>query len=116
MIIALISIWILAALSIGLGVALRRKLCPICAGVFLTWLWMIAGYFFFGYAADERILALLMGGSVVGAAYSLEKRLPKDRSAGLWKLVSVPVGFLIVYAVLSRELLLSVVAVAVLLI
>src|SRR3989344_8965196 len=113
---ALISIWTIAALAIFAGVVTRRKICPICVGGFLTWLWMLAGYYLFGYDADIRILALLTGGSVVGAAYTIEKRLSPSRSPGLWKLVVVPVGFVAAYGVLVEKPLLVIAGIAVLLI
>jgi hypothetical protein len=101
---ALISIWVIAMLAVAASIATRRKICPICAGVFLTWLWMLIGYYVFAYNADVRVIALLMGGSVVGAAYTLEKRLPPSRSPGLWKLIVVPVGFAAVHGVLTEQL------------
>lgn len=76
------------------------KICPICAGVSGTWLWMLAGKFL-GYEVDLVMLALLMGGSVVGIAYQIEKRLPSNRSPLLWKTLFIPTGFIAVYSVIS---------------
>ncbi|MEK7630271.1 MAG: hypothetical protein AAB432_02745 [Patescibacteria group bacterium] len=81
----------------------RLKVCPICAGVFGTWLWMLVG------ALADKLpitdyqlpIAILMGGSVVGVAYALEKRLPPNRSSLLWKMLFTPIGFIAVYSILS---------------
>jgi len=50
-----------------------------------------------GYAVDATILAMLLGGSVVGIAYLIEKRLPQGRSPSLWKALFIPVGFVAAY-------------------
>lgn len=47
-------------------------------------------------------MAILMGGSVVGIAYQLEKRLPAQRSAIAWKMIFIPIGFAAVYALLNE--------------
>lgn len=76
------------------------KICPICAGVSGTWLWMLAARIL-GYEIEVIILAMLMGGSVVGIAYQIEKRLPSNRSPLLWKTLFIPAGFIAVYSLLS---------------
>jgi len=77
------------------------KICPICAGVSGTWLWMLAAKFL-GYEIDMLIPAMLMGGSVVGIAYQIEKRLSPNRSPLLWKTLFIPIGFVAAYsAILS---------------
>lgn len=107
---------------------LAFRICPVCAGVSGTWLWMLVAKFF-GYETDLIIIAALMGGSVVGIAYQIEKRfilssqsadsvdtspLPsstegRDKSlAGkpaadkllLWKTLFISVGFTAVYGIL----------------
>ena len=67
------------------------KLCPICAGVAGTWLWMMTAAYR-GYAVDMRVVALMMGGTVVGLAGELEKRI-KFRYPLVWKSVFVIGGF-----------------------
>ena len=42
-----------------------------------------------------------MGGSVVGIAYQVEKRLPPNRSPLLWKVLFIPAGFTAVYGLLN---------------
>jgi len=48
------------------------------------------------------VLALLMGGSVVGIAYQLEKKiiLARPSPGALWKAVFIPIGFLTAYALI----------------
>lgn len=72
--------------------------CPICVGVAGTWLWMVAAGLA-GFAFDASMLAILLGGSVVGTAYQLEKRLARGRSPLLWKTLCLPIGFAAAYGV-----------------
>ncbi len=76
-------------------------LCAICAGVFLTWTWLLVAMFI-GYSIDVRIPAILMGGSIVGIAYQAGRFLPITRSELLWKALFIPVGFALVFTVLDR--------------
>jgi len=74
------------------------KICPLCAGVSGTWLWMLAvsalGYW--PLEEYQLMLAAMMGGSVVGIAYQIEKRMPE--SFGMFhKLTQVVFGFIGVY-------------------
>ncbi len=78
------------------------KICPICAGVSGTWLWMLAASFL-GYEVDRAIIAMLLGGSVVGIAYQLEKKLAAGKSALLWKALFIPVGFVVAYGLVSSQ-------------
>lgn len=75
---------------------LRIQVCPICVGVASTWLWMLIARSY-GHAVDATMLSMLMGGSVVGVAYLLEKRLPQGRSPSLWKTLFIPLGFVAAY-------------------
>ncbi len=79
------------------------KVCPICAGVAGTWIWMLIGILTnqLSVVSYQLLVATLMGGSVVGIAYQLEKKLPLNRSSVLWKMVFIPAGFIAVYALLS---------------
>jgi hypothetical protein len=72
------------------------KVCSICAGVSGTWLWMLAASSL-GYEIDFVIVAMLLGGSVVGIAYQLEKKLSAGKSPLLWKALFMPVGFVVAY-------------------
>lgn len=102
-IIATISILAITALFWILNKFLPFKICPICAGVLGTWLWMLAGMFFglLPTAHYQLPTAILMGGSVVGIAYQLEKRLPEKHSPLLWKTIFIPLGFIVVYSIIS---------------
>jgi len=78
------------------------KFCPICAGVAGTWLWML-GLHQLGYQIDLVIVAMLMGGSVVGIAYQAEKKLPAAKLLLLWKALFIPAGFAAVYSLVSSQ-------------
>ena len=81
---------------------LRVPVCPICLGVGGTWLWMLIGRSL-GYAVDATMLSILLGGSVVGIAYQLERRLPQGRSPLLWKILFIPAGFVAAYALAAPQ-------------
>lgn len=101
-IITTISIFAILGSIMLLNKVFRFRICPICAGVSGTWLWML-GALFLGYKIDPMFPALLMGGSVVGVAYQLEKRLPSERLSLPWKALFVPTGFIAVYGLVALE-------------
>ena len=76
MIIAIISIFILTLIVWLINKKLSMKICPVCAGVLLTWLWMLLGmsYGFLSVEKYQIIIAILMGGSVVGITNKLEEK------------------------------------------
>jgi hypothetical protein len=76
-------------------------LCPICLGVGGTWLWMLVAREL-GYSVDATMLATLLGASVAGIAYLVEKRLPTGRSALLWKTLFIPSGVVAAYALVAQ--------------
>lgn len=78
------------------------EICPICAGVFGTWFGLLVAQVI-GYNIDMIIPAILMGGSVVGMAYQIEKRLPFNRSSLFWKIIFIPAGFIVVYSLLIKQ-------------
>lgn len=98
--IATISILVLTGLVWVASKILPFRLCPICAGVSGTWLWLL-GAKAWGYEVDLLVPGILMGGSVVGIAYQLEKRLPPSRSPLLFKTLFIPVGFAAAYNLVS---------------
>jgi len=58
---------------------LGLKICPICAGVSLTWLWMFLGMWY-GLISIEKyqlITAVLMGGSIIGITNKLQENKEK---------------------------------------
>ncbi len=89
----LASIWAIAGLAWAVRGRLPFPVCPICIGVGGTWLWMAAARQL-GFAVDASMLAVLLGGSVVGLAFQLEKRLPRGRSPLAWKTLFMPAGFI----------------------
>lgn len=91
MIIAIISILSLTSIVWVLNKILLIKICPICAGVSLTWLWMLLGmgYGLLSIEKYQLITAILMGGSVVGITNKIEEKYKilkgrkiKDRANG----------------------------------
>ena len=94
----LASVWAIAILAWAAGKRLPFAVCPICVGVGGTWLWM-AGARLAGLSVDPAMLAVLLGGSAVGIAYALEKRLPPRRSPVLWKALFIPTGFVAAFGV-----------------
>ena len=104
----LITITIISVIVVAGVVWLANKIlpftiCPICAGVFLTWVGLIIAYTI-GYQINLTIPALLMGGSVVGVVYQLEKKF-RDLPVGrilLWKILFIPTGFVVAYGILER--------------
>ncbi|MEK7106622.1 MAG: hypothetical protein AAB899_00345 [Patescibacteria group bacterium] len=110
----LIIITIASILAIAILVRLADKvlsfnICPICAGVFLTWAGLLAAHFL-GYQINLVIPALLMGGTVVGLAYQIEKRIFVGgrsetgwRTPFLWKTLFIPAGFVAAYGILNGK-------------
>lgn len=101
--ITIVSILCLTALVRLAEKALPFSVCPICAGVFLTWAGLLVAHSL-GYQINLVVPALLMGGSVVGIAYQLEKKfrgLSADRIL-LWKTIFIPTGFVAAYSVLEQ--------------
>lgn len=96
------SILAIAGLAWTAGRLLRLPLCPICSGVAGTWVWMLVARHY-GVAVDASMLSTLLGGSVVGIAYLLEKRLAGGRSQLLWKTLFIPLGFAAAYALVASQ-------------
>lgn len=107
--IAIGSIFALTLVMLFVNRVLRTAVCPICAGVSLTWLWMLAGMSFDLLPTSYFLLpvATMMGGSVVGIAYQVEKKLPAGSSPLFWKTLFIPAGFAGVYGVLAGSWLLA---------
>lgn len=98
----IISILVVTALVWLASRFLPLTVCPICAGVSLTWTGLLVAYFS-GYPVPQLVPALLMGGSVVGVTSLMEKRFAGPAGALLaWKTFFIAAGFLAAYAVLER--------------
>lgn len=97
-----ISILVISGAAWAAKKMLRAPVCPICLGVGGTWSWMLIGRSL-GYAVDITMLAILLGGSVAGIAYQVEKRLPPGRSPLAWKTLFIPAGFVAAYALAAPQ-------------
>jgi len=75
-IIAVVSIVVFTVIAWAMNKKLPIKICPICAGVSLTWLWMLLGmgYGLLSIEKYQLITAVLMGGSVVGITNKLQEK------------------------------------------
>jgi len=102
LVITILSIAAIAGATRGVNRMWGAGICPICAGAAGTWIWLLAAKGF-GYPIDPLIPALLMGGSIVGIAYSAEKYLLPRRSALSWKMLFVPTGFVAGYGILMEK-------------
>ena len=67
------AITLLFFLSVILTSITKIRLCAICVSVSITWIVLLL-LFYFEYFSDITILAVLMGGSVVGFYYLVEKK------------------------------------------
>lgn len=76
MITAILSILVFTCIAWVLNKILPIKICPICAGVSLTWLWMLLGmgYGLLSIEKYQFVTAILMGGSVVGITNKLQEK------------------------------------------
>ena len=99
---ATVTILAITGLVFGANKILHLRVCPICAGVSGTWLLMLV-LRILGYPISTLALAMLMGGSVVGISYQLEKRLPEWRSSLLFKTLFIPVGFIAAYGIVEEN-------------
>lgn len=93
-----------AITAIFVAVLVLKKLtnspiCAICAGVSLTWITLLISYWLDWFAVNPILIAVLMGQSVVGLYYLLERKL-KER----WHVFRLPFllsGTLTVYLLLG---------------
>ncbi|MBE0627909.1 MAG: hypothetical protein IH606_24205 [Burkholderiales bacterium] len=96
------SILAIAGLAWAARRLLQLNICPICSGVAGTWLWMLVARHY-GVTVDTSMLSALLGGSAVGIAYQLEKRVDGARSQLLWKTLFIPAGFAAAYALVASQ-------------
>ncbi len=99
------SIALLAGLVRWLNKFLPFRLCPVCLGVSGTWIWLSAAVLIGGlnWEVYQLLIAVLLGGTVVGIAYQGEYR-SRFASAHplLWKLLVLVIGFPLAYAAVRR--------------
>ena len=78
------------------------KICPICAGVSTTWLVLLI-LMFGGYEIEPIVPGILMGASISGIAYSLDK-FTEHRSTLFGKTIILSAGFAAVYSILEQRI------------
>lgn len=71
------------ALTGILRAIVRKRVCAVCAAVSFTWIGLLAGYLA-GRNIDPIVLALLMGGSVVGFMYTMQGVFEKKGWRNFW--------------------------------
>ncbi len=98
MTIIIISILLITLIVWVLNKKLTFQICPICVGVSLTWIGIIIALAFnlLPYNSYQLQIAILMGGTVVGLVYKLEKHI-KINFILIWKTLFVIIGFFTVY-------------------
>lgn len=102
--IVFISIIVIYTLAIIYNLLfVRPKICPICAGVSGTWLWMLITYFIRPDLIQPLWLGILMGGSIIGIMYQIDKRLAGAMAWIIVKPLWVATGFGVVVALLLYE-------------
>lgn len=74
----------------------KINICAICAAVSITWISLIIMKLL-GYIIDNVIIAILMGQSIVGIMYYLDKKMKNKLMSSLSKLFTIVFGTLIVY-------------------
>ena len=104
MITAILSILIITLVVWLVNKKLPIQVCPVCAGVFLTWLWM-----FIGMSLGKLLIAnyqlpvsVLMGGTVVGLMSKLEQFI-NLKFVLIWKMIFVVSGFTAVYSLITDQ-------------
>ena len=102
----LLLIWVFAVIGWRGGDLLKMRVCPICAGVSSTWIVLLIARWI-GFTVDPIMIGTLMGGSIVGIAYTSEKHLPVGRSGAFWKIGMIPIGFLVVIGTLRDDALIA---------
>ena len=105
MLIALISILAITGAISRLNRFLQFKICPICLGVSGTWLGLSAMVLSgqLPMTDYQLLIAILMGGSVVGIAYQGEKRfIWAQESIFRFKVPATVIGFTLAYLALQN--------------
>ena len=100
--IAIISIIVLSLAVRIFNRIFRTEICPVCGGVSATWIWLLVVKVL-GYGIDPVTPAVLMGGSVVGISYQLEKKIANREWIIYWKIIFVSLGFLTAYNLLMAN-------------
>jgi len=101
----LIGITVLFALLIAFRSVFSLKVCALCGAVSVTWLTLLI-LFYLDYVIDPVLVALLIGGSVVGSMYLLEQKLPEKYQ--LFKLPYFLMFVSLAYFVVTKSMSVSV--------
>ncbi|OGZ97201.1 MAG: hypothetical protein A3I44_02030 [Candidatus Sungbacteria bacterium RIFCSPLOWO2_02_FULL_51_17] len=96
-----IAIFAIALLISRISRFFPFRVCAVCAGVAGTWVALLL-FRFFRYEVDDRMLAILMGGSAVGIMFAVDRKLPRGLSL-LCKLLIVATGFGAAYALVLEH-------------
>jgi len=80
------------------------KVCALCTAVFSTWILLLT-LFYAGLSIDPLLIGILMGGSIVGSMYLLERKLPEKYT--VFKLPFFLSLISIVYFLLNKEVILG---------
>ena len=98
--IGIYAIWLI--LSNLINKIFKFKICAICATVVTTWLGLLI-LKLIGFNISQLVIAILMGQSIAGFMYFLERRAEstKNKSLRLMKPLVILFGTLIVYWILA---------------
>ncbi len=81
----------------------NKQICPICATVSLTWATLLVLHLFEAFEIDHFLLAILMGASVCGVMYLVEKKVESAVRKVIWKIGSVLLGTFLVWGIVSHQ-------------
>ncbi|KKU15252.1 hypothetical protein A3A20_00995 [Candidatus Wolfebacteria bacterium RIFCSPLOWO2_01_FULL_45_19] len=99
----LFSVFVLISFLFFILLAIKEmlglKFCVLCASVSAAWLGLLTAYIA-GFWNDAVLLAIFMGGSVVGIMYLLEKKLPPEFD--IFRLPFYLSGAALVWFILAR--------------
>jgi len=102
--IVLLGIIILFTVLIVFRLTFSLKICALCGAVFLTWLILLI-LLYSDNIINPILVAILMGGSIVGSIYVLEQKMPKKYQ--LFKLPYFLTLVSVAYFVLTKEVILT---------
>lgn len=80
-----------------------KSICPICATVSLTWIILLFLHFFEIWKVDLYFLSILMGASICGMMYLVEKKIESTIKKAVWKISSVIFGVFLVWGIISHQ-------------
>lgn len=99
LIIILIGITVLFFLLLALkNIFKMKKVCVICLSIALTWIFLLA-LFWSGKFHDKTIMALLIGQTIVGVYYILERKV--NRPLLIFRLPFLLTAIFIAYSILE---------------